>query len=342
MEPPLIIVHRGAGTYLKYTLEAAVLFNPEKRVIFLGDRADSDWRDSGVENIPLADYVPEPAIDLLDRVFTHGWTEFRERPWSRLALERWFIIANFVKRHDIRSFWTFKSDTLILTGLAGLEPKLYAYNCTGRCTDQSINGFIPNLQVIDGYLEQIKEVLHTVRLAGGQRRAFQALPRRPCLGYHDQSEFKRLDLGATIDGEVLLEPVYSPYEPGALPPDEYALYGTELKGRELRQIYAAPDGSIYMYHQPSRQFVRLATIDMSGAPDSLFESILEYARRKRSGRVSNSVGKTQLYLLDLSGSRCGPPVVDQRPFRKKLAVPDRLRQKLKRMKEKDPNIYPLY
>ena len=63
---PLIFIHYGDSGYLPYTLESARLFNPDKRIVLLGDQANAHYAAMGIEHVPFSRYATGPEIERFD------------------------------------------------------------------------------------------------------------------------------------------------------------------------------------------------------------------------------------------------------------------------------------
>jgi hypothetical protein len=77
---PIIFIHKGNNDYLPYTLTCAKLFNPDTRVILLGDETNEQYRALGIEHYPYASYVGEESR-LFDKVFKYVAGERAHPEW---------------------------------------------------------------------------------------------------------------------------------------------------------------------------------------------------------------------------------------------------------------------
>jgi hypothetical protein len=211
-----------------------------------------------------------------------------------------------------------------------------------------MNGFVTNRQVVEGYLNKINELFQRESFLEGQRTSFQSLPRYAFtemgayVVYRDESSFKHINLNSIIDGETFMESVCTLDEHRALSADEYELYDNKFLGYDVKKVFTAEDGSIFMFHLPSQQFVRLVTINMSWVPDCLFDAILKHAKTKPPAGASRPYGRSHLSLLNPVEECKGALPDNNPPPRQELVVSDKLLDKLKKIRRKDPNIYPLY
>ena len=352
MGPPIIFIHYGDSSYLKYTLRAAVAFNPDKTVILLGDKTNAHVSDIGIEHHKFEDYSSGEEVELFDKVFQHTAGEFHgRRQWTRFVFRRWFLIYNFLQARGIQKFWTFDSDTLILTRLAAQESKFFEFDCTEQCAELCLNGFVSNRQVVLGYVQKINELFQQEDFLEQQRIKLRSLPRYAFteMGayalYRSSSKIKRISLNEIIHGETFCDSVCTLEEHKVQCADQYAKYDKKIWGFEMKKMYVSGDGEIFMFHVPSKQFVKLNTINLSWVPDCLFELLMEISMLKLSGTVKSDGAKRELRVLDPMGecARMGIPAVDQKlEPRRGFPVTEKLLEKLRQLRTKDPNIYPLW
>ena len=134
MQAPIIFIHFSNSSYLKYTLRSARLFNPDKRVILLGDASTAHFSRKGIEHHYFEDYAKGEETTTFERFFqfiTGG--DYINEYKTKFFFRRWFTIYNFIRAQGIDRFWTFDSDNLILTALSLQDPKFVDYDCTEQC-----------------------------------------------------------------------------------------------------------------------------------------------------------------------------------------------------------------
>ena len=131
-ETPILFCHYGNSTYLKYTLKAAKLFNPSKRIILLGDSTNRDVAvRSGVEHFFFSNYDNSEEIMTFDKVYKHvAGTKHTNKAWTKFAFKRWFFVHCFLRKEGIHRFWYFDSDDVILRDLSRQEGKFEGYDCS--------------------------------------------------------------------------------------------------------------------------------------------------------------------------------------------------------------------
>ena len=102
---PVIFVHRGFSDYLEHSLWQARQYNEE--VILIGD-ATNDCFDF-VHHFDMSDYFSEA-----DR-FAHRYVHLssNELLYELFCIQRWYVIKEFVDRHQIERFFYCDSDVMV-------------------------------------------------------------------------------------------------------------------------------------------------------------------------------------------------------------------------------------
>lgn len=291
MSVPIIFIHYNDSYYLKYSLESAVIFNPDKKVILLGDDTNSHYSNLGVVHYNINNFNSGYEIDLFNRVYRFIAGKNHARPdWTYFVFRRWFIMYNFIIANNIQTFWTFDSDNLILTNLSGQEKKFCVYDFTEQCAGMCINGFVNNVKLVKGYLDKINELFERTPFLQEQEAFLEHSPyyayteMGAYISYRAECSINRIRLNTIIDNETFLDCICTVTEHKSLPDeDEYEIYDEKLfGGHQLKKIYLSSDGDIFMRHLPTAQLVKMNTINMSWTPEWLFDALLQHARRKLS------------------------------------------------------------
>jgi len=104
---PIIFIHKGDSFYLKYALMNANKFNPDSRVILLGDGV-STYPDF-VEYHKISDYSKSALY------FRSIYKHMSKTPESieRFCFERWFILDEFLRVNNLKKAFTIDSDVLL-------------------------------------------------------------------------------------------------------------------------------------------------------------------------------------------------------------------------------------
>ena len=280
MQIPIIFIHFSNSSYLKYSLASAQLFNPNKRIILLGDHTNAHFKKKGIEHHYFDNYAEGEEIELFDRVyqFITGGIYLNEVK-TNFFFRRWFHIYNFLCAHDIERFWTFDSDNLILSNLTEQEDKFKDYDCTEQCSGACMNGLINSRLLVKGYVDKINELFQRKDYLEERRRVVKATPRfifnemDAYETYKKEKNFKSIRLNSIINGESFDD---------CLSADQgMAMRPGRLRGKKrMKQLYVSNDHFIFCYHLASKEFVKLNVINMSWRlPDFLFRLILHQAKK---------------------------------------------------------------
>lgn len=290
MNAPIIFIHFSNSSYLKYTLRSAVVFNPDKRVILLGDKTNEHFKHKGVEHYFFDDYASGEGIDQFDRTFqfiTGG--EYLNEYKSNFFFRRWFLMYNFVMREKMKRFWTFDSDNLVLTALSAHEHKFADYDCTEQCDGGCMNGLINSMEVVKGYLDKINELFQRKDYLAVQEKKVRDNPRfifnemDAYSTYKKEEVFRSIKLNTIMDGTTFDHCISSK--------DDMEMLRRRIRGKKrVKQIYADDNGCLFTYHLPSKKFIKLNTVNMSWRiPDFLIRRMLQYALRQLKNPSLSSI-----------------------------------------------------
>jgi hypothetical protein len=307
MDAPIIFIHYGDSYYLKYTLESAVLFNPGKKVILLGDDSNAQYARLGIEHHNFKDYGSGPEIALFDRVYLFvAGPRHKRKEWTHFVFRRWFHIYCFILAKGYHRFWTFDSDTLVLTDLAPQEEKYNDYDCTEQCSGICMNGLVTNHAVVKGYLDKMNELFQRPGFLRNERACFRVYRKyaftemKAYVVYREEARIRSTRLSRVIDGESYLDSICTTEEHRLFfQDDEYEIYQEKIWGLDLKKIYLCSDGNIYFWHQPSGRPIRMNTINMSWTPSWLIDTLLQHAKRKLHPEDYPKIRYPSMSVLDL-------------------------------------------
>jgi hypothetical protein len=347
---PIVFIQNPDSRCLTYALRCAVLSNPHKPIILLADKLRSDYRKLGVIQIHLEDHTQSSEVRLFDEIYDAVERECGDLcEMTRFMFRKWFIIHSLMTTNDISSLWAVDSETLLLADLTKQEDKFSGYPWVAQRLRGSVSGLVTSKTVLERYLAIINMSL-----------SFDSLPTRVvpcdrCGGYHSTSEdaydiyrrednIREIDINLINDGEVFLPSLVAANEPGSNSCDEYERCDEVVCGLELRNVYANGDGELFVRHLASECFIKVVAIDMSSAPECLYRALLHQLEHLSSSAASfgSAGGMREVKLIGyehLTGDRKSYEVSIPRH---KLAVTGNLKRKLRRLRSRDPNIYPLY
>lgn len=122
MSIPIIIVHTGDSFYLEPVLRQARLFNPTNPIYLLSDESTNHY--DYVEHINVLDYYA------LAEDFKKVYVHMSPNPYGYeiFCFLRWFIILDFVKKHNIDHFLCLDSDVLLYCNVDQVFSKWLDYD----------------------------------------------------------------------------------------------------------------------------------------------------------------------------------------------------------------------
>lgn len=287
---PIIFIHYGRSSYLHLTLKSAKAFNHGSRVILLGDRNNEHFKDLGIEHFCFSDYDRSEEIQLFDKVFKFiaGRDHGREF-WTKFQFKRWFYLFNFVKHHQIERFWTFDSDTLIMSDLGLQSVKFLNYDCTLECRGDCMKGFINGHNVLKGYLDTINDLCQDEGYLDKQREKVRL---KPNLSFMDMNAFKyymqntsikTIRLDSIIEGET--------FDPCII--WENDMERTRDKSRN--RIFFR-QGCVYEKHKPTQEYVKLNSLNMSAVSTDLIEAVHKYSVNNKLNLFPKSIHMVRVQI----------------------------------------------
>jgi len=265
---PIIFIHYGDSDYLEYTFKLARLYNPTNRIILLGDKSNQHYTKLNIEHYFFDSYSSFPEIILFKKVFKfiagnrHGKTQ-----WTQFVFERWFYIYEFIRLQGIDQFWTFDSDTLILTELQKYIPLLLGYECTEQCNGSCMNGFVGSSKVVKGYIDTINNLFIDSNYLKKQMQEFLDYPNyaftemRAYDEYRSRNKLNTIRLQKISNDEIFDECLCQPH-------------GMEFVNGKNKLVFK--DGIIYQREQDSYKLIKVNTINMSWNNIYLVEALFTY------------------------------------------------------------------
>ena len=286
MQVPLIFCHFGNSYYLRYTFECAKLHNPNKEIILLGDEENNQVCETlGIRHYLFDNFASGVEIEKFNRVYrliqgTQHVHKRGGRDWVNFVFKRWFYVYNFVLAKNIRQFWHFDSDNMIMCDLNEQEKKFRDYDCTEQCNGICMNGFIANTHVAKGYIEKINEIFQREEFLASQQKEFDEIhphyaftEMRAYEIYKSEEKINSIKLNTIIDNESFDSCICESHD----------METEHLKsGREIKKVYLNKDGRIFCYHIPSQRMIKMNSLNLSYVPDYICEQVLHHAKKKLS------------------------------------------------------------
>lgn len=268
---PIIFIHKGDSDYLEYTLRCCKIFNPDSRVILLGDETNQHYRNIGIEHFLYTNYQGEE-LDLFQRVFqVIQGKDNKSKEWIvRFWFQRWFHIFYFINSHKINQFWTFDSDNLIICDLNSKLYRFIEYDCTEQCNGMCINGFVGNSEAVKGYVSIINKLFHDQTYLAQRRQEYEEhtnwafTEMAAYAAYKERANIKTIRLNSIIKGEMFDDCICQQHD-------------MEMIGGIKKLYIDEANRTFYVKHLPTQQYIKLNSINMSWVPTSFIKQVFEDA-----------------------------------------------------------------
>lgn len=108
---PIIFIHKGDSFYLKYALESAKKFNPNSKIILLGDNV-TIYPDF-VEYYEIKEF--DKYSSFLDKNYFH--LNVSNPEIEMFCIKRWLVLLDFMEKQKLKKFFTCDSDVLLFQNI---------------------------------------------------------------------------------------------------------------------------------------------------------------------------------------------------------------------------------
>jgi hypothetical protein len=296
---PIIFIHYGASPYLYYTLRCARKYNPGKSVILIGDTYNRVMAHRcKVEYFNMHDFTGSDELKQFDQSYHFIAGEKHGRPvWTNFVFRRWFILHHFLRTKNISSFWTFDSDTMVLTDLSEKEKYFTQVDSTEQCGGRCLNGYIKNFSVVDGYIHSMLSTLQNEQL---MEKIGNEIKQNPGFAFTEMKAYEIFKSTRPVKTAYLVR--YRENETF----DDCICYkdGMELSQHKTGANYPKrvfTDGlAIFFKDTAEGNYIQANTINMSWVPDSYFEKIysaaVENLENKKKKIAANDFQEIELHL----------------------------------------------
>lgn len=305
-ESPLIFVHYGASAYLRHTLRSACLSNPDKSVFLLGDETNRHFvpREASFVSIDeLRDSLPLREFAAVFRVIQGKRHKFTKtggvEKWLTFVFERWFLVAEFLRRSQIDSFWIFDSDTLVMAPLGPREERFSGVEATTQCGDCCLNGFVGSSALVDRYLTCMTDLFSEPEFLAAQSARLE----KHCgLAFNEMDafcEFRKRQKVVTLHAAT---PLQGEFFDDALAYDPNFEESPRKLGGHIRvkRIWQSQDGALYARNIRSDRFVRMVTCNLSWLPDYVWRRLAPFVLTPEQDAKVELPNPCELRELDLS------------------------------------------
>jgi hypothetical protein len=152
MSLPIIFIHNGNNSYLKYSLRQAKYFNPESPIHLIGDSKNDKF--GFLQHHQIGDYFQE--AKKFEAVYKHMSTNAHDI--ELFCFQRWFILKEFIERNNIDDFLYLDSDILIFCNANEYFRNLGNYEMT-VCNERGPQyTYIHSAKLLTGFCEFINSM----------------------------------------------------------------------------------------------------------------------------------------------------------------------------------------
>lgn len=111
MSLPIVFMHRGDDEYLAYSLSQAMWSNPSSPILLFGKPANQKFAQNGITHVMMDDYMGSA------REFAKVYRHIHHMPYeyNLFCFQRWFILRDFMKVHNISKCCYLDSDVMLYT-----------------------------------------------------------------------------------------------------------------------------------------------------------------------------------------------------------------------------------
>lgn len=287
MNSPIIFCHYGNSKYLRYTLECVKITNRNKRVILLGDNSNRNLaKKFGIEHYDFEDFAYGNLIEQFSKSYRliHG-TNFDKvkngQDWIRFAFRRWFLIQNFITKNNIKEFWHFDSDTMIVDELLCHEAKFQQYDITEQCHGNCMNGYISNVELVRKFLQKIIEIFSRAEFLnkldyGDTNNCFNEMS--AYVIFKEEEQINRIRLSTIINGET--------FDDLLCRSDGFVTEKLPY-GEDVKKVFLKPNGKFFIKTKDDDSFARLISLNLSWLPIYVYETILDHVKNKTSSKINS-------------------------------------------------------
>lgn len=148
MSQCIIFIHSGSNDYLAHTIGITKYYNKHVRIILLGDDFNKHIANQiGIDFYHYADY---------QETVPYYHVSVNGRQYEKFCFDRWFIIYNFLNRHNLDTFIHSDSDNAICYDASSVS---YENACIGDYTHKY--AIVPN--VFFSNKNTLRRILHFYR-----------------------------------------------------------------------------------------------------------------------------------------------------------------------------------
>ncbi|CAG7581519.1 MAG: putative glycosyltransferase [uncultured marine phage] len=289
MNNSIVFIHKSnvkdsvqKQSFIKTVLECAQHFNPEKKIIFIGDNHN--------EQFAVGDNVIFKNMDKMGKSHEY-FTKFNSRfrsvrgrnaPFNDLMIkfffERFIYMYMVMEEYGMDSYWTFDTDTLIIDDLTKHESKFQDYDCTSQCNAMCLNGFVKT-ETLRKYVEHIIDLFDDKDYLEENQREFDTIhpgyaltEMRFYAHFKNNTDLNSIDLSTPINGETFDHCLKQNLGPNR---DSENTWESQ---DGMKKIYEKEDG---LYFKFDDNFVKVITMNLSWMGNDAFTSLFEKSKKSQ-------------------------------------------------------------
>lgn len=219
--------------------------------------------------------------------------------WLKFVFRRWFIIADFIAKEGIDSFWTFDSDTLIFGSLGRRESRFRGHQATAQCRDCCLNGWIGSRALVEDYIRTMTALFRDTDFLDSQRKR---LDEHAGLAFNEMDAFCEFRSRRDVRTFHAAQPLDGEFFDDALAYDaNFEASPFKVAGRiQVKRLWSSPDGALYARHIDTGWFVRMITCNLSWLPDYVGEKLARFCLTPEEDAKVKPPVESELREVDLS------------------------------------------
>jgi hypothetical protein len=179
-------------------------------------------------------------------------------------------MSHFVSSENIKRFWMFDSDTMIVRSLEEYEEKLLMFDNTEQCNGICMNGFIGNSDTLKNYVDDMNRMFQDEDMMEQQRLSLKNAPSnwaftemRAYEIFRNRNSPKSVRLKDAIEGVTF---------------DEALCYEHDMEmqtsgGIQHKKIGVDGSGLMYFKQKKTAEWLPVVTLNLSWLPLYFFRTI---------------------------------------------------------------------
>ena len=295
---PIIFMHYGNAPYLRQTMRAASITNPQSRRILLGDSTNAKTAKSCEwEHFLFDGFTSEKHREFLSvykRISGRSHGKHKSgRDWVKFVFERWFFVEQFCLKNSINEFYSFDSDTIIATDLSAFVPYFSQFDCTCQCNGICLNGYV-KIKTLSAYTRHIINLFKDEAFLAGLQHEFDTI--NPGYAFTEMRAFENFRLRSGSSAMPHLENMISGwwFDDCLMQDDDFITDRVPFTKSAVKRVTYS-DGVFYGHHKTLGR-VSFATLNMSWLPPRCISWALQKLEGAHTPREETMAGDRRLYI----------------------------------------------